>query len=442
MIGLVVIVALIAVNGLFVALEFVVVGSRLSRVEAMSPAGARVAHSLDGAEAQDRYVAVAQLGVTLASIGLGMYGEHKMAGWLEAPLAALGIGGAGVHLVAVVLAVVVITYFHVVFGEMIPKALALKGAERLLLVLWPLMRVFELLFRPLVWLLNVISRALLSLFGLDRSEARFYTPRELASIARDSGRSGEISDGQAEFIQNIVRLQSRRADELMTPRRHVLSLDLDRVTAPDLGAEILAAGPSRLPVTRGGLDHVIGVVHVKDVIRHRAGSDRVLDAAGLEAIVRPLPKVLASTDSGTLLTSMRRHGTHMALVADEFGSVLGAVAFEDAIEEIVGDIHSEFEVDGPEAEGARPRRWKIPGAMPLSRMGERFGWQVEAGEARTIAGLFMERLRRLPRAGDRCEAGGLRFEVARMDGLAVVEVIAEVRPGAQDGADGADEVAS
>ncbi len=427
MIGAAIIALLIVANGLFVAMEFVIVGSRYSRLEATSALGGRIARTLEGAQAQDRYVAVAQLGVTLASIGLGMYGEHKMAGWLEAPLAAIGIGGVGVHLVAIVAAVIVITYFHVVFGEMIPKAVALKGAEGLLVALWPVIRFFELLFRPFVWLLNVISQSLLSLFGLDRSEARYHTPRELASIARDSSEGGAIDPEQAEFIQNIVRLQARRADELMTPRRHVLSLDLEEAGDGDLGERILEAGPSRLPVTRGGLDHVSGVVHVKDVIRYRAETDRPLDAKALLRIVRPLPKVLANTDTATLLRSMRRHGTHMALVADEYGGVVGAVAFEDAIEEVVGEIHSEFEIDGPEAEGRRRRRWRIPGTMPIVRLGERFGWEFGETGARTLAGLFIERLRRVPEEGDTVELGDMLYRVETMDGLAVVEVCAEDR---------------
>ena len=218
MIGLVIIFALIAMNGLFVAMEFVIVGSRLSRLEALSSGNATIARTLAGAQAKDRYVAVAQLGVTVASIGLGMYGEHKIAGWLEAPLGALGIHGAAVHIPALVVAVLLLTYFHVVLGEMIPKAMALKGAERLLVSLWPVIRFFEFLLRPFVALLNLISRSLLSLFGLNQSDVRFYTPRELESIVEDSGEGGAIAPEQADFIKNIVRMQGRCADELMTPR--------------------------------------------------------------------------------------------------------------------------------------------------------------------------------------------------------------------------------
>ncbi|PZX19782.1 CBS domain containing-hemolysin-like protein [Palleronia aestuarii] len=429
MIGLGIIAALIAINGIFVAMEFVIVGSRLSRVETVSDRGARIAGTLQGPEAQDRYVAVAQLGITFASIGLGMYGEHKIAGWIEAPLANFGIEGAAIHVVALILAVIVLTYFHVVLGEMIPKAMALKGAERLLVALWPVIRFFELIFRPFVAFLNVISQALLSIFGLDRSEARFYSPRELAAIAEDSHEGGAIGAEQAEFIKNIVRLQARRADELMTPRRRVLSIDLNQLDDDDFTARILDAGPSRLPVTRGGLDASLGVVHVKDVIRHQTEGGAPLDAEGLEGILRPLPKVLASLDTAALLDNMRQHGTHMALVVDEFGSVLGAVAFEDAIEEVVGEVHSEFEIDEPDTESRLGRRWKIAGTAPISRLNERFDWGLDTSRSRSIAGLLLEHLGRPPREGDQCEIAGLRFEVEVVEGLAIARVGVEAVEG-------------
>ncbi len=433
MIGLVLILLLIAINGLFVAMEFVIVGARLSRLESLSNRGGSIARKLDGPRAQDRYVAVAQLGITLASIGLGMYGEHKIAGWLEAPLDAVGVGGASVHFVAIILSVVILTYFHVVFGEMIPKALALKGAEPLLVGMWPTIRLFELLFRPLVWLLNVISQALLSLFGLNRTEARFYTPRELAAIAEDSSEGGAISAEQSEFIQNIVRLQGRRVDELMTPRRRVIALDLEVEDGTDLSSAILDAGPSRLPVVRGGLDTVLGVVHVKDVIRYLASERGALDEAALSELLRPLPKVLANLDTGALLDSMRQHATHMALVADENGSVLGAVAFEDAIEEVVGDMHSEFEVDEPDGQTRQGQAWKIPGATALSRLRETFELPLDGGDARTVAGLVIERLRRVPETGDTCTVDGLRLEVAGMDGLSITTIHARRERGGQGG---------
>ncbi|MDY8107567.1 hemolysin family protein [Fulvimarina sp. 2208YS6-2-32] len=434
MIALGIIVALIAINGIFVAMEFVIVGSRLSRLEAISENGRSIAGKLDGPEAQDRFVAVAQLGITLASIGLGMYGEHQIALWLEAPMAALGIDGAAVHLVALVLAVVILTYFHVVFGEMIPKAMALKGAENLLIVMWPIIRFFELLFRPFVWLLNVISQSLLSLFGLDHAEARYYTPRELAAIAEDSGEGGSISHEQAEFIQNIVKMQGRRAEELMTPRRHVIILDLDRVQTDDYADWILDAGPSRIPVTRGGLDHALGLVHVKDVIRHKTEEGTPLDAATLETMLRPLPKTLASVDTASLLDNMRKHGTHMALVADEYGSVLGAVAFQDAMEEVVGEVHTGFEVDVPDTENFQGRRWKIPGTTSVYRLRERYGWRLETSKSSTIAGLMLEHLRKAPANGDSIEIEDLRLTVTKVEGLSIAQIEAErVERAASDG---------
>ena len=178
-------------------------------------------------------------------------------------------------------------------------------------------------------------------------------------------------------------------------------------------------------MTRGGLDNPLGVIHVKDIIRHKTETDTNLDAAALESLLRPLPKTLASVDTVSLLDNMRRHQSHMALVADEYGSVLGVVAFEDVIEEVVGDIDNGFEVDVPDAVANKEQRWTIPGTTPISRLREQFEWELESHKSRTVAGLVLEHLRRTPSVGDSCDIQGLRFRIDAVEGLSITDISAE-----------------
>ncbi len=329
---------LVIVNGLFVAAEFALVGSRLSRLEALAGNGNKGARWLVDVfrrhAGKDSYIAVAQLGITLASIGLGMYGEPAVAHWLYGPFEDLGLSETASHTVGFIVALSAITYMHVVFGEMIPKALALQAPESVSVRLNPIMRAFSALFRPMVSLLNAVAFALMRLLRIPEPDKSLslHTSDELAIVADESADSGQLGKVQRDLIRNIFGLDERPAEEIMISRRNIVAIDRS-AQLDDVAALVRSSSRSRYPVIDGDLDHVVGMLHIKDFIRaSRLGTPDVLDD-----IIRPLPVVAATTSAEDLLEQFKLGGTHAALVIDEFGSTVGFVSLDDVIDEIMDD---------------------------------------------------------------------------------------------------------
>jgi CBS domain containing-hemolysin-like protein len=333
-----VILALVAVNGVFVAAEFALVGARRSRLQTLADRGSRPATWLlgvfDRPAGKDGYIAVAQLGITLASIGLGMYGEPAVAGWLYGPFETWGLSDAAAHTVGFIVALSGITYLHVVFGEMIPKALALQAPERVSLRVNPVMRLFGFVFRPMVRSLNATAFALMRLLRIREPDERLalYTSAELAIVTAEAADSGQLGAMQRDLITSIFSLDERRAQELMTPREQIEAIPVDAAPA-DVTARITASPRSRYPVMGRGLDDVVGVLHIKDFIRARQ-EGLPLHLAGL---ARPLPRVLPSASGEELLERFKGGRVHASLVVDDEGRTLGFVTLDDVIAEVMQD---------------------------------------------------------------------------------------------------------
>ncbi|MCL4132379.1 UNVERIFIED_CONTAM: hypothetical protein GTU68_042977 [Idotea baltica] len=335
---IVAIIVLVVLNGLFVAAEFALVGSRLSRLEGLAEGGSSGAQWLVDVfrrhAGKDSYIAVAQLGITLASIGLGMYGEPAVAHWLYQPLEDLGVPETASHTVGFIVALSAITYLHVVLGEMIPKALALQAPEAVSVRLNPIMRVFSTLFKPMVSVLNSIAFALMRLLRIPEPDKRLslHTSDELAIVTVESAHSGQLGDLQRDLIRNIFELDGRRAEEIMISRGSIVAID--QMATPDEVSKLIAASPrSRYPVVDGDLDHVVGMLHIKDFIR----ANTLKTFVSLAEIVRPLPVVAATTSAEELLEQFKQGNNHAALVIDEFGATVGFVSLDDVMDEIMED---------------------------------------------------------------------------------------------------------
>ena len=302
LVPIVVIAVLVVVNGVFVAAEFALVGARPSRLQSQADEGNRAAIWLldlfDRAAGKDSYIAVAQLGITLASIGLGMYGEPAVASWLYGPFEDLGLSHDAAHTVGFIVALSGITYLHVVLGEMIPKALALQAPEGVSLRLNPIMRLFSLLFRPMVAALNWIAFALMRLLRIPEPDKRMslYTSAELALVTDESADSGALGDMQRDLIRNVFELEERTAEELMTPRQRLEVIDA-AATADEILERVSSSPRTRYPVIDGSLDQVLGILHVKDVVRaQQRGS-----SLSPRELVREAPTISASAHAGAAL---------------------------------------------------------------------------------------------------------------------------------------------
>jgi CBS domain containing-hemolysin-like protein len=430
--GALVTVAIIAVllllNALFVAAEFAIVGAPRAAVERRAGQGDRtarqVADILGDPRRQDRYIATAQLGITVASLGLGMYGEHAVAEWFAAGLHRLGMAEEGgwitAHALASVLAVALLTYFHIVVGEMIPKSLALQQALRTALWVTPPMLAIQKATFLLVVSLNAVGNALLRLFGVDRQETsreHYRTPEELQYIVRESQAGGMLRRESADMVQELLDFGDLAAGEVMVPRVRVVGIPVG-ATFEQVAGIIRRSPHTRYPVYAGDLDHIIGMVHIKDLFR-RLRNRRAVHANDARAV----PYLPETADIDTLLKAMRATRTQMAVVMDEHGGTAGIVTIEDLFQEVVGPIE-ESAHSAPELYRDAGGRVVAAGTVRVDEVGEFLGVVLEHDEVDSVSGLVLALLGRPPVVGDVVEYDDVRFEVTALEGHGVRETVA------------------
>jgi CBS domain containing-hemolysin-like protein len=418
-----IITALILLNGLFVAAEFAIVGAPRAAIERQAAGGNRFARLvqrvLRDPRRQDRYIATAQLGITAASLGLGMYGEHVVADAVYALL-----GGAGLpawlasHALASTLAVAVLTYIHIVVGEMVPKSLALQFAERVVLWITPVMLWTKNLLFPFVYALNGLGNLALKAVGVNRQAGhgaeQYYTPEELQLIVQESEKLGALRAEAGQMLRELFEFGDLTAGEVMVPRVRIVGVPI----GADTGElrEVLAASPhTRYPVYQQDLDHIVGMIHIKDLLRLLARGEPIR-----ESHARPVPIVPETAPLDSVLTTMRREKTQMALVIDEHGGTSGIVTLDDLFQEVVGDIE-EGPASAPRIYRDKDGRLRVPGTLRLDEVGQQFDLDLEHEEVDSVSGLVLTLLGRPPRPGDRVRYDRLEFEVTAIKGRGVYE---------------------
>jgi CBS domain containing-hemolysin-like protein len=420
-----IVLALVVLNGLFVAAEFAIVGAPRASIEHQASRGSRLAQRvkrvLEDPKRQDRYIATTQIGISVASLGLGMYGEHVLAEWIAIRLLPYEANPwIAAHAMASVIAIAVLTYLHIVIGEMVPKALALQSAERTVLYLTPPILLIETAIFPLVVALNGIGNALLGLIGVRRTEAgtdRYHTTDELQFIIEESQEGGLLRGESGNILRELFEFGELTAGEAMVPR--VLVTGISVGTEPEeLRAIVRAHAHTRYPVYSGDLDNIIGSLHIKDVLRHIV-SNRPVTA--LDA--RPLPYVPGPLLLDEVLAAMRRYRSQMAVVMDQHGGTAGLLTIEDLFEEVVGEIE--------EGRGNAPivrdeqGRLRVRGTVRLEEVGEALGCTLEYPKATTVSGLVLLLVGRPVTAGDVVSYRGVRMEVTRVAGRGVGEALIE-----------------
>ncbi|MGF1618772.1 MAG: hemolysin family protein [Acidimicrobiia bacterium] len=427
---IVVVIVLVAINGLFVAAEFALVGSRRSRLQTLADGGSRVARWLvgvfDDPTGKDSYIAVAQLGITLASVGLGMYGEPAVAAWLYEPLENLGLTNATAHTLGFILALSAITYMHVVFGEMIPKALALQGPEQVSVRVNPVVRLFGFLFRPMVRVLNAAAFGLMRLLRIPEPDRRLalYTSSELAIVTDEAADSGQLGEMQRNLISKIFDLDARIAEELMTSRSRIEAIDVS--ATPEVVIRRIESSPrSRYPIIDGSLDNVVGVLHIKDFIRAREQGS----TPRLESLARALPTVAATATAEQLLTRFKKDRTHASLVIDEFGNTLGFVTLDDIVAEVMDD---ELEMVPGLPADREDGFLSLDGETTLAELKEDHGIEFIRPGVTTIAGLLLAGHGTVPEVGASIEVHGHQLVVEEMEGRKITRVLVRALDGGDD----------
>jgi CBS domain containing-hemolysin-like protein len=420
---LVVLVLLLVANGFFVAAEFAYITARRNVLEQSTSGSARIAVGLN--KNLSLSLTAAQLGITMASLGLGAVAEPAVAHLLEEALGFIPLSEQVIHVTALIIALLIVVFLHMVIAEMAPKNIAISNPERSATVLARLFRGFIIVFRPLIAMLNATANGVLRLFGVKPADSLEvgHTADDLAVIIATGQQEGVIEEFTHRLLTGAIIFGDLDAAEAMIPRPDVVAVPVS-ATVADVERVMKRTGHSRIPVYGETLDDVLGFVHVKDLMR-------VADEARQEtlegSLIREILFVPESAHIRSVLDEMRATRIHFAVVVDEHGSTAGIITMEDIAEELVGEIRDEH--DRRERGPIRTREGRIlaPGLVRPDQLVE-FGIRLPEGEYETIGGLIMDRLGRLPVAGDTVEEEGWELRVTRTDGRRVREV--ELTPSA------------
>jgi CBS domain containing-hemolysin-like protein len=422
-----IILVLILLNGMFVAAEFSIIGVRPTRITQLAEEGnntaRRVQRILDDPVQIDRYIASSQLGITLASLGLGMYGEPVIAHLVESPLHDwFAWSSEIVHTVSFFIALGIITYFHVVIGEMVPKSLALQSAERVVLALSTPMFLMQSGFSWAITILNKIGVFVLWLMRIPppAEGTRLHTVDELEFIISDSADGGLIDTEERHMLHNIFDFVDLQAGQMMTPRPKIEAVSID-ISKADLLEKLFSSIYNRFPVYENDLDHILGIVHLKDMVHHHL-EEAPFDLRELLHDVPFVPEILPADE---LLKILLQRRVHIAIVIDEYGGTSGIVTLEDLQEEIVGEIRDEFDVDERDhITLAKPGHLIALGITRFDELEEYVSLPDDdrVKNVDTIGGLMVANLPLPPQVGGEVTIQGITFRAELVDGLTIERV--------------------
>ena len=398
---------LILLNAFFVAAEYGLVTARRTRIIELHHQGNRRARAVMRITGDpSRFIAAMQLGVTLTSLAIGALGEHALSKAFDPVVASV---------VAIILAYLILTFFHVVLGELVPKGIALDHAEGTALWVSAPVRAFLVVAGPLIWVLRSSTDLVLRAFGLSSpgAERSVHSEAELRMLVTRSEEEGEIEEEERQMIDKVFDFADKDAADVMVARPDVVALSVD-LPAEQAVATVLDSPYTRYPVYRSTLDDIVGVLHVRDVFS--AIYDRGLPNVKLEDLVRPAYIVPETKDLASLLQDFRRASNHFAIVVDEYGAMVGVCTLEDLLEEIVGEIEDEFDVPEEQIVQIDDDSWRLDGMFPIEEFNERFKTALPEEDYHTVAGFVFGQLGRAPELGDDVGFEGMRFDVLEVDG--------------------------
>jgi CBS domain containing-hemolysin-like protein len=399
--------ALLLLNAFFVAAEYGLVTARRTRITELRDQGNRRARVvLRLTSNPNRFIAAMQLGVTITSLAIGAVGEPVFAHIFD-PIPST--------IIAIVLAFLLITYLHVVVGELVPKGIALGHPETTALTVSGPVRTFFFVFKPLIWVLEKSSDGALRLLGLEPpgEERGVYSEAELKMLLSRSTQEGEIEQQEQDMLYKVFDFADKEVSAVMVPRPEVVALSVDLPPEECLAA-VIDSPYTRYPVYRGSPDTVLGILHVRDLFS--ALVDRGIANVQVGDLVRPAHFVPETKDLAAMLTEFRRTNQHMAIVVDEYGSMEGIVTLEDLLEEIVGEIEDEFDLPDESVERVDDDTIRIDGTFPIDDFNEQFATRIPIEDYHSMGGFVFGLLGRAAEPGDSVDFDGLRFDVLEVEG--------------------------
>jgi len=416
--------ALVLANGFFVAAEFSIISVRKTRIDQLLAEGSRMARPVRRALANpDQFIAATQLGITMASLGLGWVGEPALASLLEPMLrwVPAPISVATSHTIAIAIAFSIITALHIVLGELAPKTVALQYPEQVSLVVAKPTELFLRVFRPFIRALNGMGWAVVRLFGMKAASGHggVHSEEELKMLVTASQQAGVLEEDEEQMLHRVFHFAEFTAAEMMVPRTEMTAVKAD-ATMSEVVDRVWRGRHSSLPVYRGELDDIVGIMLVPDLVRALASPPVNFSVAAIAREALTVPETMKADE---LLRQMRRHRTHQAIVIDEYGGTAGLVTFERVMERIVGELGGDF------GTGASAPIRQLPdgsalvdGLALVTDINEQFGLEIDEETYTTLGGYMLGRLGRRPQIGDTIEVGGKTLRVEAVDGLRVSRV--------------------
>ncbi|MBR1859636.1 MAG: HlyC/CorC family transporter [Selenomonadaceae bacterium] len=411
---------LVAMNGFFVAAEFCCVKIRPSRLETLIQEGSRQAkYAKRLTDELDESLSVTQLGITLASLGLGWVGEPYVATLILPITRAAGLTDTAGHTVALATAFTLITSMHIILGELTPKSMAIANTEKILLTIALPMLVFWKVMYPFVWLLNTTANLVSRSLGLTHSgEGEVaHNPEEIRLLMEESHKQGLVDDTEVDFVDNVFDFTELSVREIMVPRTDMVCLYTNKSYEENMQT-ILDEQMTRYPICVEDKDHIIGFLHVKDLMNRIVSGDKI----SLRTLARKVFVVPESMDVSDLLKTMQKSRSQLAIVVDEYGGTAGMVTIEDIIEEIVGDIQDEFDEERPLIEKKSELVYSIDAKCLLEELDDALGIKIDDEDVDTIGGWLYDKLGGEPQVGQQKSYGGNIFSVEEVDGVRITRV--------------------
>ncbi|QDR82968.1 hemolysin family protein [Sporomusa termitida] len=421
LLNLFLVILLVFFNGFFVAAEFAMVKVRSTRIETLLQEGnTRAKFAKKIVDHLDAYLSACQLGITLASLGLGWIGEPAVAAIFEPIMLDWGFSSQVVHTVSFVIAFSIITALHIILGELAPKSLAIQQAAQV--TLWtsvPLIGFYKLMY-PFIWILNTISNWILRLIGIQvvNEHEAAHTEEEIRILMEESHKQGFINKTELTFVDNIFDFAETNAREIMVPRTDMVCLDIQDTFEENLD-KALAEELTRYPVCDDDKDNIIGFVHIKDILKAIAKGEN----PKLQDMVREVTAIPETMHISDLLKVLQKNRTQMAIVVDEYGGTAGLVTVEDILEEIVGEIQDEFDEERPWIEIQDNNTYSVDARVLLDEFNEFFELQLETEEVDTFGGWISLHIELPPKANSKIEYKEYEFIITEVDHMRVTRVL-------------------
>lgn len=420
---------LVLLNGFFVAAEFSIVKVRYSQIQLKAAEGHKMAKQAEHIiKNLDSYLSATQLGITLASLGLGFVGESALHHIIESVFHYYdwSIAQTTITTISLVLSFLIITVMHIVFGELVPKSIAIRKAEPTTMFIAAPLRLFYNIFKPFIWSMNAISNSFLKLIKIHPvSDHEIHSTEELQLLVKQSADSGEIQEENYEIIKNAFDFTDHSAKQIMVPRQNILSIDIED-PIEELIDIIMESGYSRIPVYEDSIDQIIGILYTKEIIREFVKRKGNLSHDDLRELMRDAFFVVGSKKISDLLKIFQQKKQHLAVVIDEFGGTEGIITLEDILEELVGEIQDEEDDEENIVDQVAANVFWVQATQPLEEINEFLPMPLlEDAEYNTLAGFILNQLEEIPEENQEFEHSNYHFKILKMNNRSVelVELI-------------------